>query len=213
MSTQKNGAPEFVPVVIIGAGPAGIAAATLLGQYGIETLVLDRHEPVYPLPRAVHADDEIYRILTRLGVGDEFAAHRRTALGLRLIDTDMKVLAELKRSTQPSANGYPQMNMFDQPELEAMLRANVKRYPKVTVHGNVEVTSVTQNQQGRVRVSFLDRVRGGEQSVQASYVLGCDGASSPTRAAIGAYMYGLSFTQDWLVIDVHTDVALKQGGG
>ena len=100
MSTQKNGAPEFVPVVVIGAGPAGIAAATLLGQYGIETLVLDRHETVYPLPRAVHADDEVYRIIARLGIGDEFAAHSRPAVGLRLIDPQMQVLSEIPRSTE-----------------------------------------------------------------------------------------------------------------
>jgi 3-(3-hydroxy-phenyl)propionate hydroxylase len=214
MSTQKNGTPEFVPVVVIGAGPAGIAAATLLGQYGVETLVLDRHETVYPLPRAVHADDEIYRILARLGVGDEFAAHARQAYGLRLLDPDMKVLAELKRSPQSSAaHGFPQMNMFDQPELEAMMRVNLKHYPKVTVRGNVEVTSVTQNHAGQVRVSYLDRVRGGEQTVQASYVLGCDGANSPTRAAIGAHMYGLPFTQNWVVIDVDTDAELDQWEG
>ena len=188
MNAQSNGAPslpDFVPVIIIGAGPAGITAATLLGQYGIECLVLDRHETVYPLPRAVHADDEIYRILARLGVSDEFAAHSRPGLGLRLIDPEMRVLTEIPRSTEPSADGFPQMNMFDQPELEAMLRANVKRYPHVKIHGNVEVTSVTQNQPDRVRVSFLDRVRGGEQSVQASYVLGCDGANSLTRASSG----------------------------
>jgi 3-(3-hydroxy-phenyl)propionate hydroxylase len=217
MTAQKNGTPaplpEFVPVVIVGAGPTGITAATLLGQYGVECLVLDRHETVYPLPRAVHADDEVYRILARLGVGEEFAAHRRSALGLRLIDPDKRVLAELKRSTEPSANGFPQMNMFDQPELEAMLRANLKRYPRVTIHGNVEVTSVTQTQPGRVRVSFLDRVRGGEQSVQASYVLGCDGANSLTRAAIGSHMYGLPFSQNWLVIDVNTDAELNQWEG
>ena len=129
------------------------------------------------------------------------------------IDPDMRVLAEIKRSPEPSANGFPQMNMFDQPELEAMLRANLKRYPQVTLRGNVEVTWVTQTQPGRVRVSFLDRVRGGEQSVQASYVLGCDGANSPTRAAIGAHMYGLPFTQDWLVIDVDTDAELNQWEG
>jgi len=213
MSTQNDGAPEFVPVVIIGAGPTGIAAATLLGQYGVECLVLDRHETVYPLPRAVHADDEVYRILARLGIGEEFAAHRRPAHGLRLIDPNMRVLSEIPRSTESSANGFPQMNMFDQPELEGLLRANLKRYPQVTIHGNVEVTSITQPQPGRARVSFLDRVRGGEHSVQASYVLGCDGAGSPTRAAIGAYMYGLPFTQDWLVIDVNTDAELNQWEG
>jgi 3-(3-hydroxy-phenyl)propionate hydroxylase len=214
MSTQNNSTPEFVPVVIIGAGPAGIAAATMLGQYGVECLVLDRHETVYPLPRAVHADDEVYRIITRLGIGEEFAANSRPAVGLRLIDPQMRVLSEIPRSTELSAaHGFPQMNMFDQPELEAMLRANVKRYPQVTIHGNVEVTSVSQNQNGRVRVSFLDRVRGGEQSVQAQYVLGCDGAGSLTRASIGAHMYGLPFTQDWLVIDVNTDVDLDQWEG
>ena len=217
MNAQSNGAPaslpDFVPVIIIGAGPTGITAATMLGQYGISCLVLDRHETVYPLPRAVHADDEIYRILARLGVGDEFAAHRRSALGLRLLDTDMRVLAQLERSPEPSANGYPQMNMFDQPELEGMLRANLKRYPHVVLRGDVEVTSVTQNRPGRVRVSFLDRVRGGEQSVQASYVLGCDGAGSMVRASIGSHMYGLPFQQDWVVIDVDTDAELDQWEG
>jgi 3-(3-hydroxy-phenyl)propionate hydroxylase len=55
-------------VVIVGAGPTGLTAATLLGQYGVECLVLDRWESIYPQPRAVHLDDEIYRLLARLGL-------------------------------------------------------------------------------------------------------------------------------------------------
>ena len=94
-----------------------------------------------------------------------------------------------------------------------MMRANLKRYPHVVLRGDVEVTSVTQNRPGRVRVSFLDRVRGGEQSVEASYVLGCDGANSAVRASIGSHMYGLPFQQDWLVIDVDTDAELNQWEG
>ena len=62
-----------VPVVIVGAGPVGVAAATLLGQYGVECLVLDRWDDVYPQPRAVHLDDEICRVLARLGIAAEFA--------------------------------------------------------------------------------------------------------------------------------------------
>ncbi len=69
-----NGRP--VRVGIIGGGPTGIAAATLRAQDGVECLVLERWEGVYPRPRAVHLDDEIYRILARLGIGREFAEGR-----------------------------------------------------------------------------------------------------------------------------------------
>ncbi|MBZ4508518.1 NAD(P)-binding protein, partial [Mycobacterium avium subsp. hominissuis] len=52
-----------MPVVIVGAGPTGITAATLLAQHGIRCLVLERWDDVYPQPRAVHLDDEVRRIL------------------------------------------------------------------------------------------------------------------------------------------------------
>jgi 3-(3-hydroxy-phenyl)propionate hydroxylase len=48
MNAQSNGAPaslpEYVPVIVIGAGPTGMTAATMLAQQGIECLLLDRHE-------------------------------------------------------------------------------------------------------------------------------------------------------------------------
>ncbi len=69
--------------------------------------MLDRHETVYPLPRAVHADDEVLRILARLGIGDEFAAHSRPAHGLRLIDPQMQVLSEIPRSTSAQRPRVP----------------------------------------------------------------------------------------------------------
>lgn len=97
-----------VPVVIVGAGPTGVTAATLLAQYGVESLVLDRWPDVYPQPRAVHLDDEIYRIVARLGIADEFAAISRPAHGLRLLDNTMRVLAEFRRDTAHSVNGFPQ---------------------------------------------------------------------------------------------------------
>ena len=119
--------PPVIPVVIIGAGPTGLTAATLLAQYDIPCLVLDRWDAIYPQPRAVHLDDEVYRILARLGIRDEFAAISRPCRGLRLVEPDLTVLAELQRDADHGRHGYPQANMFDQPELEALLRANLGR--------------------------------------------------------------------------------------
>ena len=63
MSHTQGSTTDPLPVIIVGAGPVGLTAATLLGQYGVHCLILDRWEGVYPQPRVVHLDDEIYRSL------------------------------------------------------------------------------------------------------------------------------------------------------
>ena len=201
------------PVVIIGAGPAGVTAATLLGQYGIDCLVLDRWADVYPQPRAVHLDDEVCRILERLGVGAEFAAISRPGLGLRLLDANMGVLAELHRDPTRSRHGHPEANMFDQPEFEAVLRANVTRFPAVTLRCDSDVTTLADIGCGRTRVRFTDRVDVSEHVVDCDYLLGCDGANSTVRRHIGAVMRDLRFEQRWLVVDVEARVDLHQWAG
>lgn len=203
-----------VPVVIVGAGPTGITAATLLAQYGIECLVLDRWSSVYPQPRAVHLDDEIFRIVARLGIADEFAAISRPALGLRLLDNNTtRVLAEFHRDPGRSVHGFPQANMFDQPDFEELLRANLKRYPCAELRGDVEVTDIAEDGQGHVRVTFADRADGSKHVVEATYVLGCDGANSVVRSCIGVDLRDLKFDQRWLVVDIATTADLDQWDG
>ena len=213
MNTSERSGTDPIPVVIVGAGPAGVTAATLLGQYGVECLVLDRWDGVFPQPRAVHLDDEIYRILVRLGIAEEFAAVSRPTRGLQLIDRNHRVFAVFDRASARGRHGHPQANMFDQPELEHLLRTNLKDQTTVDLRGNVEVTDVAQDGQGRVRVDFTDRLTGKHESVLATYVLGCDGANSVVRTAIGSIMEDLEFEQRWLVIDVDSTVELDQWEG
>ncbi|MEV6391107.1 bifunctional 3-(3-hydroxy-phenyl)propionate/3-hydroxycinnamic acid hydroxylase [Nocardia xishanensis] len=201
-----------IPVVLVGAGPSGLTAATLLAQYGIESLILERWEGVYPQPRAVHLDGEIRRIVDRLGIGAEFDAISRPALGLRLLDPDRRVLAQFDRDPAGDRNGHPEANLFDQPELEAILRANLRRYPEVSLRSNAEVVAVVE-ESGCVRVDFTDRVTGRAESVRGRYLLGCDGANSLVRGAIGPRMRDLRFEQRWLVVDIATTADLGHWEG
>ncbi|MGV9743659.1 bifunctional 3-(3-hydroxy-phenyl)propionate/3-hydroxycinnamic acid hydroxylase MhpA [Rhodococcus zopfii] len=204
-------APHY-PVVIVGAGPTGVTSAIQLAQYGIDTLVLDRWEDVYPQPRAVHLDDEVFRIVARLGLADAFGRISRPGKGLRLLDRDMTVLAEFKRDSARGVHGFPQANMFDQPEFEHLLRMQARRHDSVHLRGNSEVTGLL-HERGQVRVDFTDRTTGDRSTVRADYVLGCDGANSIVRSSIGSRMQDLGFEQTWLVVDIATDAELHHWEG
>ncbi|NGP05028.1 bifunctional 3-(3-hydroxy-phenyl)propionate/3-hydroxycinnamic acid hydroxylase [Rhodococcus sp. 14C212] len=204
---------RVVPVVIVGAGPTGLTAATLLAQHGVECLILERWEGVYAQPRAVHLDGEIHRIVAHLGIADEFAAISRPCLGLRLLDRNMRVLNEFHRDPGPGVHGYPEANMFDQPQFEEILRANLERYPGASLRGDVEVTGLADDTAAGIRVDFTGRRTGVHESVRAGYVLGCDGANSLIRGQIQATMRDLKFEQRWLVVDVATTADLGEWEG
>lgn len=207
--TTTDGA---APVVIVGGGPTGMTAAILLAQHGLPVMILERHAVAYPHPRAVHLDDEVHRILQQVGIAPAFARISRPGAGLRVLDAEHRVLAEFRRPPE-GPHGYPQANMFDQPELERLLRDRLAtHHPEVTFRRGIEVTDVGTSDlaagtasahRGPPMVTFRDAEAPDAplQRVIATAVLGCDGADSVVRERIGGHWRDLGFEQRWLVID------------
>ncbi|GGQ35311.1 3-(3-hydroxyphenyl)propionate hydroxylase [Streptomyces pseudogriseolus] len=210
-STQSSPPAGTLDVIVIGGGPTGLSAATLLGRQGLRVVLVERHHDVYPLPRAVHLDDEVYRILHQLGVGEEFAARTRPAGGLRLLDGRHRELATFTRERTTTA-GLPQANMFDQPDLERLMRDNLERLPTVQILSGHELLRLDTGGAEPV-TAHVRNPEGTETALRASYLIGCDGSNSTVRRQLGLGSHDLGFEQRWLVVDVRCDRELDAWDG
>jgi len=195
-------------VAIIGYGPAGATLANLLGQYGLSVLVLERDAEIYPLPRAIHFDGEVMRVFETAGLRREVEAISRPGLkGMYFNNAAGETLLIRAGTSERGPHGCANNHYFHQPELEVVLREGLHRYPQVQVRTRHEVTSIEDSSEhATLQVKDLQSSR--TYSVQARYVVGCDGARSMVRKAIGTTMVDLGLHQPWLVFDVRlkTDV-------
>ena len=186
-------------VAIVGYGPVGQTLAILLGQRGWSVGVFEKQRTAYPLPRAVHFDHEVGRILQAAGVAGALAGMTepadvyewRNAAGDTLLRFDSRAMG---------LSGWPEANMFGQPELERLLDARARSLPTVDVRRGYEVVGIRSDGDG-VAFDATD-ADGRPFAARARYLVGCDGANSFVRSHLGATVTDLGFFFDWLIVDL-----------
>ncbi|MGA8784546.1 MAG: bifunctional 3-(3-hydroxy-phenyl)propionate/3-hydroxycinnamic acid hydroxylase [Polaromonas sp.] len=190
-------------VAIVGYGPAGAVAAALLGQAGLSVYVCDRLNGVYEMPRAIALDHEIMRVFQQIGVIDAIAPYLEPFTPSEYFGVDGQLIRRMTMVEPPYPQGYTPSLVFTQPPVERALRARVAQMPNVTVALGTELKSLQQDAEG-ASLSLLSANRVAS-SVQARWVIACDGGASTVRAMVGIELEDLGFDEPWLVVDVRVN--------
>jgi 3-(3-hydroxy-phenyl)propionate hydroxylase len=188
-------------LTIIGLGPTGGTLANLIALSGFSVLVLEREKSFYPLPRAVHFDDEVMRVFQTIGITKNFLKFTLINKGTKFVNSKGKVILDWPRPKKVTENGWYPSYRFNQPDLERQLRKQLKKYKKVKIQQNSEVKKI-KNFKDYVKIFFTNTKSKISHEIKSKYVVGCDGANSITRSQMKTKMDNLGFTQKWAVVDL-----------
>lgn len=195
--------PDTLPyfsIIIVGAGPTGLAAANLLGFYGIDVLVLERNSGLSEFPKAISIDDEGLRVCQAMGL--HHAVVETVLLGVEAHYISGKRLFA-KAAPTSRRNGFPLISTFCQPDLEATFLHGLYRFPHVSMQFQHTVAALEQTEE-----SVIISVRtpeGALKRFECAYLLACDGGKSAIRHALNIPLRGSTFSEKWLVVDTVHD--------
>ncbi len=201
-------------IVIVGAGPTGLAAANLLGRAGIPTLVIERNAGLSDCPKAISIDDEGLRVCQALGLSEEILDNVVLDIEAHYVSA-RHLLAKVAPTSK--RNGYPLISTFDQPMFEQTLLRGLNRFPCVEIRFSHTVESFVQDEQ-HVTLT-ISKPNGTNEGVVCDYLLACDGGKSPIRHALHILMQQPRLLprwhrrngretdkwQRWLVVDTVND--------
>jgi putative polyketide hydroxylase len=195
-----------VPVVIAGAGPAGLVAAVTLARNGVASLLVERHPGLSPLPRATAVSTRTMELLRSWGLEDEVRAGHLpiTAVGAWAAET----LASAEGALAPL--GHPDLGQaaaaspttlaaVPQDHLEPVLLRHLEGLGLAEVRFGTELVALDQDGDG-VSVVLRAVATGEVWTVRAGYAVGADGAHSRVRNLLGIAMDGPGHLNEQLTV-------------
>lgn len=188
-------------VAIAGFGPVGAVLANLLGQCGMRVLVVEQATEAFDKPRAIGLDHESIRVFQSLGLAEDFMKNTRVYPGGVYLGVDGDPIKRFDPSPPPYALGWPPNVTFVQPELEALLRSGVARFPNVDVRLGHRLLDFQQTESGTTL--HVQRAAGGAPiQFSAQYLIACDGANGLVRQRLGIPVEDQAFDEWWVVVDM-----------
>jgi len=177
-------------VLVVGAGPAGLATAITLARYGVPTLVVERRPEPSPLPRATGISTRTMELIRSWGLEDRVRAGAVEVrwpawIGPSLVSPDgMELDAVWPHPDVVSRRSPTRPACVPQDVLEAVLLEHLAGFAHVEVRLGTELVAVRQAG-GVVEVELRDTRTAAVSVCRPDYVVAADGAHSPVRRMVG----------------------------
>ncbi|HSS22119.1 MAG TPA: FAD-dependent monooxygenase [Pyrinomonadaceae bacterium] len=194
--------PIKTEVLIVGAGPTGLSLACQLVRYGIDFVIVEQNETVTPYSKALGVHARTLEIYEQMGLAEPAVSQGTIAGKIRLLEKG-EVVGELDLShIGEGISPFPYMLVLEQSQNEKLLYEYLKAHGR-EVQWQTECAYFSQNASG-VTATLHDKT-GASQIVEAKYLVGCDGARSPIRIALGLSFEGSTNARTFYVADVEID--------
>lgn len=189
-------------VLVVGAGPTGLMAATLLKRLGVRVRIIDQRPEVSRESRAFAVQARSLELFLSLGLAD-------TLLGKGVIDSAVDFYVggrhvgglDFDEAGSPDTP-YQFLFLVPQSETEAILIDDLA-HQGVEVERGIEVTGLEQDSDGVVtRGTAAGR---DDVTIRSSYVIGADGAHSKVRKALGFSFEGEQYAQTFMLADCRVE--------
>ena len=199
-------------VLIVGAGPTGLVLALWLHRQGVNVHIFDQADAPAKNSRAIVVHARIIELYRQLGLSEELLA-----LGYKLPGTNLWVHGQHKahvslRDFGRDLTPYPFLLNIPQDDHERMLERRLNDIGIYVQRGTKLQGFVDHG--SSITATLFHEADGSSTTHEASYIVGCDGAHSAVRHAIGAKYEGETYRPLFYIADIEgEDDKLFNGEG
>jgi 2-polyprenyl-6-methoxyphenol hydroxylase-like FAD-dependent oxidoreductase len=189
-------------VLIVGAGPTGLALACQLIRYDADFVIIDKNETTTPHSKAIGVHARTLEIYEQIRLAKPLIDLGAVAEKARLV-VDGKIRGEVSfEDIGRGMSPYPYILLVEQGRHERLLHGHIKAHEK-NVLWQTTLERFEQNESG-VNAEVTN-ARGETEMMRAKFLVACDGAKSLVRQGLGLEFSGSTFERIFYVADVQMD--------
>jgi 2-polyprenyl-6-methoxyphenol hydroxylase-like FAD-dependent oxidoreductase len=186
-----------IQVLVAGAGPVGLTMAAELARYGVSVRVVDKAPHRSETSKALVLWSRTLELLDRAGCGQKFVNAGHKVTGGHII-AGTRTIGRFGFDSVDSPHNYALM--LPQSDTERLLETHLGNLG-VCVERETELVTLTQA--ASCVTTSLRHADGQTETIQTDWLVGCDGAHSTVRQALGLQFGGDTLDSSWVLADVH----------